>query len=438
MTMRRILAAIAVLMLGCFCGPYSASAGDQGCPLLVTVDDLPIAAGGLHPDPAGRQRITAGLLEALARHNIRAVGLVTWRNISRDGDVELLEQWLAAGHELGNHSTSHPDYNSTGAEDYIADMEEARQHLVPFLEQRGSELRFFRFPMLREGDTPEKLEAMRSYLRRTGQRNLPVTIDNSDYEFSRRWVKAGQAGDQAARERIVEQYHETLHLAVRHHRNQAGQLFGRDVPQVLLLHANAIGAGQWDRLFSWLEGEGFRFAAADEVLADPAYDEAHDYIGLRGLSLWDRLLDRDRRLEARRDVAKLIAQQAAAWNRGDLETFTSCYHEDAVFISSSGLTSGREELLQRYRRRYPDRQAMGHLTLEILEIHLLSGIEVSVLGDSRPGAIHGLSVAARWSLSGMSGAGDSGEERAPDTSGMTLLVFQKCKGKWEIVHDASF
>lgn len=438
MTMHRTLG-VAVIALVALFSSVSGAQGGERCPLLITVDDLPVAAGGLHPDPAERRLITDGLLGALARHQVRAVGLVTWRNISRDGDLGLLEQWLAAGHELGNHSTRHLDYNSTDSADFIEDMEEARGHLAPFLEQRGSELRFFRFPMLREGDTAEKLAAMRAYLESTGQRNLPVTIDNSDYDFSRRWVEAVRAPDAAAGDRIVEQYHEALHLSVLHHRNQGRRLFGRDVPQILLLHANAIGAGQWDRLFSWLEAEGFRFADADEVLADPAFSEAHGYVGPRGVSLWDRLDDRDRRAKARRDVEQLIAGQTAAWNRGDLEAFASCYHEDAVFVSSTGLTRGRDELLARYRRRYPHRGAMGRLTLEILEVEPLYGIEVSVLGCSRPGQIHGLSVAARWSLSGMSGAGEDGQAKPAEAEGMTLLVFRRdVAGKWEIVHDASF
>lgn len=417
----------------------AAAEGEGRCPLLVTVDDLPIAAGGLHPGPAERQRITGGLLEALERHGVPAVGLVTWNNINRDGDLALLGQWLAAGHELGNHSARHLDYNRTDIDDYIADIEAARSRLAPFLEERGSGLRFFRFPMLREGDTGEKLAAMRAYLEESGQRSLPVTIDNSDYDFARRWVEAGRAGDAAGQERIVEQYHEMLHCCVRHYRNTARRMFGRDVPQILLLHANAIGAGEWDRLFTWLEGEGFRFATADEVLADPAYAEAHGYVGPRGVSLWDRLLDRDRRAEARRAVESLIAEQTAAWNRGDLEGFCAGYHEDAVFVTAAGLTRGREQLLERYRRRYPDRGAMGRLTLEIRELKPLAGIEVSELGNSFPGGVHAVSAAARWSLVGMSGNGDDGEARPDEASGMTLLVFERdIGGRWRIVHDASF
>jgi len=434
----RWLTILALLLILVAAGPAAAE-GDGRCPLLVTVDDLPIAAGSLHPEPAERQRITDGLLAALEKHGIPAVGLVTWNNISREGDLELLEQWLAAGHELGNHSARHLNYNNTPADDYIADIEAARSRLAPFLEARGSGLRFFRYPMLREGDTPGKLEAMRAYLAESGQRNLPVTIDNSDYDFARRWVEAGQDGDEAARRRIVEQYHEMLHFCVLHYRNTARRLFDRDVPQILLLHANAIGAEEWDRLFTWLEGEGFRFATADEVLADPAYAQDHEWVGPRGVSLWDRLLYRNRRAEARQAVEALIAEQTAAWNRGDLEGFCSGYHQDAVFVSSVGLTRGRDQLLERYRRRYPDPGAMGRLTLEILEVEPLSGMEVSELGNSFPGAIHAMSVAARWSLAGMSGTGGDGGVRPAEASGMTLLVLERdIGGRWCIVHDASF
>ena len=66
----------------------------------------------------------------------------------------------------------------------------------------------------------------------------------------------------------------------------AARLFGRRVPQVLLLHGTAVGAAQWDRLFGWLAERGYRFATADEVLADPAFAEEHCFLGPRGPGLW--------------------------------------------------------------------------------------------------------------------------------------------------------
>jgi hypothetical protein len=56
-----------------------------------------------------------------------------------------------------------------------------------------------------------------------------------------------------------------------------------------------------------------------------------------------------------------LREQAASWNRGDLETFTSVYAEVAAFLTPSGVTHGRQAVLDRYRKRYPDRAAMGTL-----------------------------------------------------------------------------
>jgi peptidoglycan/xylan/chitin deacetylase (PgdA/CDA1 family) len=204
-------------------------------PLLVTIDDLPIAGGRIHSDAAERKQLTTDLLAVLERHGIQAVGLVTWGNLHGDEELALLEQWLSAGHELGNHSYAHLSYSATSTKEYVADIERCRSLLDPFLERHDRELRFFRFPMLREGDTPAKLTAMRDYLDRTDQRNLPVTIDNQDWSYERPWVEASRAGDESALRDIREDYLAALRISVRHHERYGDRLFGRPLPQILLL-----------------------------------------------------------------------------------------------------------------------------------------------------------------------------------------------------------
>jgi len=109
-----------------------------------------------------------------------------------------------------------------------------------------------------------------------------------------------------------------------------------------------------------------------------------------------------------------LETQAAAWSRGDLDAFASVYAEDALFLSPSGTTRGRAELVERYRRRYPDAAAMGRLTLEVIEVR--AGADTA-------------GVAARWTLS---------YPDRPDATGLTLLVFRKTVEGWQIVQDASF
>jgi uncharacterized protein (TIGR02246 family) len=113
------------------------------------------------------------------------------------------------------------------------------------------------------------------------------------------------------------------------------------------------------------------------------------------------------------DIRAFLNEQAAAWNKGDLETFTSSYAEDATFISPSGVTRGRSDVLARYKKRYPDKVAMGTLSFEFIETR------------TAPGAV---SVTAKWTLT---------YPNRPAVSGHTLLVLHPRGTSWMIVQDAS-
>ncbi len=400
----------------------------RGRPILVTVDDLPVAAGRLHTDPAERERITKGLLAALAKHRVPAVGFVIWGNVSGAADVGLLERWLAAGQELGNHSKSHLDYSRTGSDEYIADTEAGRAGLADLLATHGRTVRFFRFPYLNEGNTLAKLDAMRAYLARSGQRTMPVTIDDQDWSYERRWVEARRAGDPVGMARVAEEYQAALRMEVLAQTAEGDELFGRPVPPILILHANEVGAAQWDALFTWIESRGCRFAPADEVLADPAIATPHRYDREPGSSLWRHIAHERQAKEAKEQVTELLQQQAAAWNRGDLTAFCAVYDDDAVFLTPSGLARGRQAVLDRYNARYPTRDAMGTLSLEPLEARDAWGSEVTLLDDLVPSRVHGVSLVARWTLRATDGS---------QRTGLTLLVFLQRGARWVIVQDAS-
>jgi uncharacterized protein (TIGR02246 family) len=241
-------------------------------------------------------------------------------------------------------------------------------------------------------------------------------------------VTARRAGGEDKLAGIAEDYLAALRLSIRHHERTGDRLFDRELPQILLLHANEVGAALGDRLFSWLTESGHRFVPVDELLADPVFDMPHSFVGPAGYGLWDRLASEQRASKARDEVRAHIDSQIAAWNRGDLESFCAGYDENALFITPSGSTRGRDEILGRYRKRYTDRAAMGTLEFEIIEMRPVQGVEISMLGDSQPGRIHTVSVAARWSLT---------YPDREDASGLTLIVLQRRGDGWSIIHDAS-
>jgi len=82
-------------------------------------------------------------------------------------------------------------------------------------------------------------------------------------------------------------------------------------------------------------------------------------------------------------ILTLLNDQTAAWNRGDIEGFMNGYwnSNQTEFVSSEGLSRGWQALLERYRRSYPDRKAMGHLTFSDLEIRLECSTSAYALGE---------------------------------------------------------
>jgi hypothetical protein len=270
---------------------------------------------------------------------------------------------------------------------------------------------------------------MREWLAAKGLRSVPVTIDDQDWSFEKPWVAARRAGDKARLARLKEDYQRSLQMEILSQTVQGDDLFGRPVPQILLLHANEVGAAQWDALFTWMKTRGFRFATVDEVMADGALAEPHEFVGPYGGTLWGRIENERNRKDAREQVLALLERSAADWNRGDVEALCSAYAEDVTFASPNGLSQGRAEALERFRKRYPDRATMGTLTLDPLDVRESWGPEVTMLGDAEPGRVHVVTVVARWKLA---------RERQPGAEGMTLLVVRKLPEGWRIVQDASF
>jgi peptidoglycan/xylan/chitin deacetylase (PgdA/CDA1 family) len=401
-------------------------------PLLVTVDDLPVAGSAGGADDARRMSTTNQLLAALKQHGIHAVAFVIAGNVRTGRDRAILQRWLDEGHELGSHTNTHADLTALTAEAYLADVSAAHATLTAFLQPKGRTLRWFRYPYLNEGDTREKAEAVRRWLAEHGQRTVPVTLDLSDWAFDEPWAKAAASGDPEAMDLARQSYLAAIRTTVTNSEERSDAVLKRQAPQVILLHANSVGAANWDRLFTWLE-RTHRFATADEVMADETFRELPLDVARYGYGHYDRVA-RLQRLEAATTAVKAVLEaQVSAWNRGDFEAFTSGYAADATYVSPNGLTRGRAAVLARYTARYPDAASRGTLSFEIVEVRPFDGLEPDPFGGIAPGRIDSVSLLARWRLT---------YTGKPEASGLTLLVFRprpRSAGgpAWEIVQDAS-
>jgi len=116
---------------------------------------------------------------------------------------------------------------------------------------------------------------------------------------------------------------------------------------------------------------------------------------------------------ARAPILAVLNEQQAAWNSGDVDGFMKGYWNspELTFAGSSGITRGWQPVLARYRKNYPDPQAMGHLDFSELEVRPLAKDASLVLG--------------RWHL----------QRSSDELGGIFTLVFQRFPEGWRIIHD---
>ncbi len=257
--------------------------------MAVTIDDLPVALGGRH-DLGQRETITRDLLAVLAEHGVPAVGFVNESKLEVDGSIEprmvgLLEQWLAAGFELGNHTYSHPDLHRVPLDEWLADALRGERQLRPLVAQRGETLRYFRHPFLHVGQSPEVQQAVTAWLADHGYTVAPVTVDNSEWIYGRAYAGPFNDGDRALMAKIGRSYVDYMLSVVSFYEGQAETIVGRPIPQVLLIHAYALNADHLDALLDRLEADGWTWVTLEQALADPVFRRPIDgYTGSAGIT----------------------------------------------------------------------------------------------------------------------------------------------------------
>ncbi|MGH7546440.1 MAG: hypothetical protein ACREKI_09685 [Gemmatimonadota bacterium] len=160
-------------------------------------------------------------------------------------------------------------------------MRRCDRYLEEFL---GRDVRYFRFPYLHRGRTPEHKAAAKRFLADLGYEAASVSVDNSEWVLARAYAAASERADRAAMAQIARLYVRHVLEAVAHYRAVARTKVGRDVRHVLLLHANALAADHLGELLNALAEDGARFITLEEALRDPVYSRPDAYVGPKGLS----------------------------------------------------------------------------------------------------------------------------------------------------------
>ena len=81
-------------------------------------------------------------------------------------------------------------------------------------------------------------------------------------------------------------------------------------------------------------------------------------------------------------IIDILNKQEKDWNRGDIDKFMKGYlkSEKLVFSGSSGPIYGWKATLDRYKKTYSDKEKMGKLKFEILNVIALSPKVIQLQG----------------------------------------------------------
>jgi len=114
-------------------------------------------------------------------------------------------------------------------------------------------------------------------------------------------------------------------------------------------------------------------------------------------------------------IRKIMDDQTAAWNRGDVDGFMAGYwkSDKLEFVGGATVTRGWQATLDRYKKNYDSREKMGTLSFSDVEFTQVSKDAAFIVMS--------------WSLA-----------RAKDNPhGKSTLLFRKFKEGWRIVVDHS-
>jgi peptidoglycan/xylan/chitin deacetylase (PgdA/CDA1 family) len=266
----------ATIVVAALAAMFSAAAAAQR--IAFTFDDGPDMSDHIGLSPRARNE---AILGQLAAAHLKSILFVTRTNADRSWN-ELIRAWGEAGHQIGNHTATHPDFDEVDLVTYERDFlacDEAIRGMPGFT-------RRFRFPYLKEGNTAGKRDGFRAFLEAKGYDNGPVSIDTSDWFYSRR-LAARLARDPGA-DPIPYRDAYLHHLLDRaqYYDGLSRTLLGRSVAHVMLLHHNLINALFLRDVVHMFRDKGWTLIDSQLAFQDPVYALRPDILPAGESILW--------------------------------------------------------------------------------------------------------------------------------------------------------
>jgi peptidoglycan/xylan/chitin deacetylase (PgdA/CDA1 family) len=231
--------------------------------IALTFDDGPNMADKIGLSPADRN---AAILRQLAEAHLKSILFVTRADADPKRN-DLIREWGAEGHQIGNHTATHPDFDEATLADYEQELltcDKAIRDMPGFT-------RRFRFPYLKEGNTVEKRDGFRAFLDSNSYKAGPVSVDASDWYYSQRLTARLKKHPNADTLPYRDAYLLHLYERAQYYDGLSRSVLGRSVAHVLLLHHNLINALFLRDVIQMFKDKGWTLIDSEVAFKDPVY-----------------------------------------------------------------------------------------------------------------------------------------------------------------------
>jgi peptidoglycan/xylan/chitin deacetylase (PgdA/CDA1 family) len=159
--------------------------------------------------------------------------------------------------------------------------------------RKGATLRYYRHPYTQTGKDDVEKAAFEAFLASHGYTVAPFTMEHDDYVFSCVYEQVSAEGPEqdTLRATVVAEYDAHLRASVATFEGMSEELFGRQIPQVFLIHASRLTAHTLDQTLSSLRDLGYEFVSLEDAMQDDAYripTQASRQFGPSWLARWAR------------------------------------------------------------------------------------------------------------------------------------------------------
>ncbi len=211
------------------------------------------------------------ILSHLEKENLNAVFFVTGRNKADTKGQFLLNSWNDEGHQIANHTFSHPNFNSEKNTSQVFENELVKTDLI--ISKLSNHTKLFRFPYLKEGQDQAKVDSIRNILDKHNYRNGYVTIDASDWYVNQRLIRRiKEVGSEKTEiDAFRDFYMQHILERANYYEKLSYEINGRHINHTLLLHHNLTSALFLGDLIAEFKEQGWEVIDADEAFQDEIF-----------------------------------------------------------------------------------------------------------------------------------------------------------------------